>query len=332
MRNFYTSKQQLCRGLLAGLITVSICLGEGQVSGDDRQDTSSVIPIRETSADKVGTPLAVRVLEPGNSNRRQKSAAVESFPLHLMPAQNQRIARDILNNVSLYRRLPKLELESDRRCYQYFIEHPDVAVSIWRAMEISNVQMTRRQECVYDTDTLDGTRGTVMLLLNTPQHCIVTCHGEFKSPALKRPIQASAMMHLQPTFHPSGKVTHQLDLYVAFPSTAVDVIARLISPVSNRIADRNFEEVSLFVELMSKAMARQPGWVEQIASELQGVRSEDVDKLLSVTAATYVDALRAEGVDLVPVRAQNATLPTQIPELPIPPLAAETELPLPQLR
>jgi hypothetical protein len=63
----------------------------------------------------------------------------------------------------------------------------------------------------------------------------------------------------------------------------------LISPVSYRIADRNFEEVSLFVEMMSSAMSRQPGWVEQISARLDGVLAGRSQELLNVTAAVYID-------------------------------------------
>ena len=132
------------------------------------------------------------------------------------------------------------------------------------------------------------------VLLNTADHYVVTCHGEFKSPAIKKPIQAIAMMHLKPKFSKTGKVTHQLDMYVSFPSSAIEALARFISPVSNRIADRNFEEISLFVEMMSVAMARQPGWIEQLTTKMDGIKPGDTDELLKLTATIYVDAVKAE--------------------------------------
>ena len=109
-------------------------------------------------------------------------------------------------------------------------------------------------------------------------------------------MQARALMHLQPTFAPGPngrtEVTHTLDLFVSFPSQTVEALARLISPVSNHVADRNFEEVSLFIEMMDLAMSRQPGWVERVSQQLNGVEPDAPNSLLQVTAEVYVDAQR----------------------------------------
>ncbi len=264
------------------------------LTAEDRAESGSVIQITSSSSEQVGEKIAVTTLSPGTSSRRVRKKAVSEFPYHLMSQQNKATALSIVDDLSLYRRLPTLELETDRRCYEFFTKHPDMAVSIWRAMEISRVEMTRKSESLFVTDTKDGTSGTVQVLLNTPDNYVVTCHGEFKSPAIKKPIKAIAMMHLKPTFSENGTVTHQLDMYVAFPSPAIGAIARLISPVSNRIADRNFEEISLFVEMMSLAMSRQPGWVEKLANKTNGVQPETTKELLKLTAEIYVEAVKAE--------------------------------------
>lgn len=269
-----------------------ICHQNGRAA--DRIEQTSVIPIGSKSEEHVGKPISVKTLNSGTSSRRTKQAAIEEFPISQMEECDQAVVRDIFSELSLFRRLPTIQLEADRRCYEYFTNHPDVAVSIWRAMEISKVQMKQTGDREYATDTNDGTKGEVRVLLNTPDHYVVTCQGEFKSPAIKKPIQATAMMHLRPKFHAHGVVTHQLDMYVSFPSNTIEAIARFISPVSNRIADRNFEEISLFVEMMSLAMSRQPGWVEQLTQKLEGIDPGETESLLKLTAAIYVDAVRAE--------------------------------------
>ncbi len=280
--------------LSLGVISIAVT----PLFADDQVESGSVIPIGKTSEEQVGAPILVKTTVSGTSSRHVRRAAISSFPFQLMAPQARASAHQILDDLSLYRRLPTIELESDRRCYEYFTNHPDVAVSIWRAMEISRVQMKRESATLFDTDTQDGTLGTVRVLLNTSEHYVVTCHGEFKSPAIKKPVRAMAMMHLKPTFRKNGTVEHQLDLYVSFPSHAVEAIARLISPVSNRIADRNFEEISLFVEMMSLAMTRQPGWVEKIGQDLEGVRQEDVEELLALTAKLYVEKAKQERDEL----------------------------------
>jgi hypothetical protein len=252
--------------------------------------TDSVIPFTELA--QTGHAVSAETIENGDSGRRQRLAALEQLPLGQLSPAAQTQARSVLDHLSLYRKLPTVELTTDSRVYDYFINSPDVAVSIWRAMEISNVQLTRSGPAAYQMDTRDGTTGHVEVLLRQPGKCLVLCQGQLQGPGLPRSIQARALMYLQSRTTTAGSVIHHCDLFVSFPSQTIETIARLTSPVSFRIADRNFEEISLFVSLMSNAMATQPGWVEQIGLKMDGVPAESADILRSVTASVYVDAER----------------------------------------
>ncbi|GIT30470.1 MAG: hypothetical protein Ct9H300mP1_25160 [Planctomycetaceae bacterium] len=48
-------------------------------------------------------------------------------------------------------------------------------------------------------------------------------------------------------------MTHQAALFLAFPQQSVRNVAKLISPVTNMIADRNFRDISLFLRMMQVA-------------------------------------------------------------------------------
>jgi len=123
-------------------------------------------------------------------------------------------------------------------------------------------------------------------------HSIVLCEGVYKSPFLAKPINATALLHIETMYERRADqktyVRHGGHLFVNFPSQTVDTAAKIVSPVSNLIIDRNFHEVSLFLHMMSLAMARQPGWVEHIAGKLEGVLEIRKGQLLDVTAKVYV--------------------------------------------
>jgi len=255
----------------------------------DRID-QSVIPFNAIAGQDVAVSATIR--ESGDSGRRTRQSAAKDLPLASLTPTAQRQAQDILDNLSLFRRLPTVAMTTDRRGYDYFVQHPDVAVSLWRAMGISQVQLTQTGPTTYQTDTRDGTAGTVELLHRSQNSVLILCVGQLNGPGLPRPIQARALIHLQPRTESATQVVHHCDLFVSFPSQAVETIAKLVSPMSFRIADKNFEEISLFVSLMNNAMAKQPGWVEQIAMKMDGVAPERNGELRSVTAEVYVDSER----------------------------------------
>lgn len=240
----------------------------------------------------------VKVLRKGSSSKGSRKAATERFPLHHLNDGNRQRAKAVLNSSGVYRELPTLEFEVEPAVYEFFRAHPDVAVSIWRAMKISQFQMYQTGREEYEADAGDGSTGIISVLYLNGAHSVVMCEGMYKSPFLSKPIQATALMHVETVYEQRADqktyVRHGGQLYVSFPSQTVDAAAKLISPVSNLIIDRNFQEVSMFLHMMSLAMARQPGWVEHIASQLEGVLGIRKQQLLDVTAKVYVAAYKRD--------------------------------------
>lgn len=242
--------------------------------------------------------LRLEVQEKGNSSRDELQAAIRRFPFsQLDPTDRERI-RPVLESPTLFRRLPKIRCEIDPRGYTFFTAHPDVAVSIWRAMGISEMQLYQTGPREYETDLRDGTQGVITVLHSSSGRQVVLCEGQFKSPLLARPIQSTGLLALETAFtrDATGRtfVTHTADVFVLFPSNTVEAVARLISPMSFKMADRNFEEVTLFLRLMDEAMCRQPGWVEQTAGKLDGILPGRDAELLAVTAQVYAEAARRQ--------------------------------------
>lgn len=204
----------------------------------------------------------------------------------------------ILKDVGLFRRLPALQFEVDPDVYRYFLEHPDVAVGTWRAMEISRFELKPTRAGVYHADAGDGSVGEVEVFYRTPGDTLIACDGAFKSPLLARPIVAQALIRVQTEFHreTDGRViaVQNGDLFVQFPSTTIETVAKIISPVSHSIADRNFKQITLFIYMMSQATGKQPGWVEAIGRRLDQISEEERVKFLEMAAQAYVTARRRE--------------------------------------
>jgi hypothetical protein len=165
-------------------------------------------------------------------------------------------------------------------------------------MDISDMQLRQVSESEYEADMKDGNVGVLTVLHRSERSHLVLCEGDFKSPLLAKPIRSTGLMCLQ-CRHWQGEdgtdyVTHVGDVFVVFHSDAVEAIAKLISPMSFKLADKNFEEVSIFIRMMDEAMSHEPGWVERTASRLDGVIPGRDKELLEVAAKVYVDARRRE--------------------------------------
>lgn len=244
----------------------------------------------------------LRVLQKGTSGRTARQAGIEQLPLEDMTEENRKNADEILEHVSMIRELPMLQFDVEPAVYHYFTQHPEVAVSIWRVLEISKFQMQQTNADEYLAETSDGTSGRIRVLYRGNNQQVIICRGVYKSPLIRKPLQADAMIHLKTRFLKAEdgqtQARHRAWMYVSFSSKTVGTAAKLISPVSNLIIDRNFQEISLFLNLMSMSMARKPGWVENIASKLEGVKNTRRKELLDLTKNVYISSRKRDARNL----------------------------------
>lgn len=240
----------------------------------------------------------LRLLSKGSSSQEAQAQGLAALPLEKLTPASREKADGILKSLSLFRELPTLALEVEPEVHQFFIDHPDVAVSIWRALDISKFEMTEVEPGLFTATDNNGTSGQIEVLYRDAQNVLVICDGVVHSPLLPGDIQAKTLLHLQVDFAKTKDDViwsrNRLRMYVVFPSEAVAAAAQVVSPLGNLIIDRNLKEVCLFVGMMSAAMAHQPGWVEHITKQLEGVPKDRRDELIQLTAKVFVSARKRE--------------------------------------
>ena len=253
---------------------------------------------RPCAAEESKPTIDVEVVSPGSSVATMRKKALADLPLDKVAADFRPKVDEIIKNVSLFRHMPTLKFVSEREVYNFFLAHPDVAVSLWRVMDISTFEMWQTGPISYEADSHDGSTGTIEVLHSCAERQLVLCEGSFKSPLLLKPIKARTLLHLQPTFQKAEDgqttVTHSLDMFVSFPSQPVDITAKLISPVSHAMADRNFREVSLWIAMMNVGMVQHPEWIEQLAGKMDGVLEPRRGQLLKLALQMNIAARKRE--------------------------------------
>ena len=140
--------------------------------------------------------------------------------------------------------------------------------------------------------------GTLEVLHVGGEKNLVTCDGLYKSQLFTKPIEAKSLLFLQVSFakQPDGTVlvTHRADLFVTFPSMTIDVVARIFSPLTVKMTDRTFTEISLFLKMMSMAMSRRPDWVEHITGKMEGVADVRKEQVLELSNQVFTSAQSRE--------------------------------------
>ena len=82
----------------------------------------------------------VKVVKRPTSAKAARKAAIAALPMDKISESCRERVLQIVNSNGMFRELPTYRFEVDPRVYYFFMNHPDVAVSIWRVMQISEFQ------------------------------------------------------------------------------------------------------------------------------------------------------------------------------------------------
>ena len=228
----------------------------------------------------------MRVLEEGKSSTAAQKAAVSAFPLKSLSAENRGRAEQVLNRCTQYRKLPRVQYTIDEPLYRYLLQHPDVAVSTWRAMGISQFQMWQTGPQEYEASAADGSEGIADILYRDQNEIVFICEGSYHNLLLPTPLEAAALIWFRTEFKPHTDGTHIVtqaaDVFVHFPSAGVAGVAKILTPVTSSLMDRNLYEVSLYASMMSRAVRDEPEWIVDMSAGLDGVLPQRRTELAAV--------------------------------------------------
>lgn len=247
-------------------------------------------------ADRVGMTIAAE----GKSGVRLRDARIRQLPWKKMSQKSQQRVHEVLDSCAQYRQLPELHYEVQPDFYRYLVEHPDVAVSTWRVMGISRVQMWQTGPLEYEATAPDGSLGLADVLYRDDSQVLLLCEGTYSNPLLPRPITASGLVWLRYAYRPGTNgvtlVRQKLDVFVSFPSATARAMALLVSPITNMMMDRNAFEVSLYAHMMSEAAQKDPEWIEEIALQMDGVLPQRREELTKLVRSVETDRDRTAAV------------------------------------
>ncbi|WP_145360673.1 hypothetical protein [Alienimonas californiensis] len=253
-------------------------------------------PAASPEAEQLESEARARIVtvQAGSGTILARRRAEKALPLAALDPAARARAVQVLEDQTLFRTLPVLRFPIHEDGLTYFVQHPDVAVALWRVLGVSQCDMWQTGPNSYEGDAGDGSVGLFDVLLRGKTDQLVLVEGQFKSPVLNDPIQATCLFHLhtETAFDAAGEpvAVGQASLFVSFPSRAVGAAAKLISPVTNVVLDRNFEEVCLFAHLMDRSMQTRPVWVEGLASNLDGVLPRRKVELSELSERVYASA------------------------------------------
>lgn len=240
-------------------------------------------------------------LNAGTSSRSERKKALASIPLSKLSPADRAKVKEVLGDISIYRRLPVEVVPCDPEFFLFLVNRPDAVVSIWEALGLSDVRVEQVGKNTYKADDGHGTTANVEYLYRSHDCHLVLAEGHYQGPLFKRNVSGRCLMMLRSGYvrETDGNyyVTNRMDVFCNLDNLGIEVIAKTVNPVMGKVIDRNFTEISMFVAGLNRKAGHDPVWCREMAEKLVDVHPAVRDEFTRITTKLAQAIRQASAVE-----------------------------------
>jgi hypothetical protein len=224
-----------------------------------------------------------------NTSRAAREEALRAIPFGHLGREARSKATRVVQDLSLYRRLPTKTIDCDPELYAFLVRHPEVVVNIWRVMGITQMQLDRLDATRYNVADGQGTKGHMEYLYSSPGTHLIYSEGTYDGPLYPRTVRGKCLLLLRTAQRreSNGRYTviGQLDTFLSVENLGVEVLAKTFQPLVGKAADHNFTETANFVANLSHTAETNESGVLRLGRRLTGIDQATRDRFLELIAA-----------------------------------------------
>jgi hypothetical protein len=207
-----------------------------------------------------------------------KKNVIQSIPLDKLDVQGRTKVRNVVSNVTMFRRLPVQVVDCDPDLYLFAVRHPDVIVNTWRALKISQLQLKETGTDKFQMKEVSGTTADLEILYKNHDTHILYAEGFYEGAIFKQKVRGRALFILKTGYVRETDnryyITSRLDALLSVDPGAVELVTKTVQPVIGKIADNNFNQTVGFVSSLSRTIEMNSLGVQRMAMQLPDVRPE----------------------------------------------------------
>jgi hypothetical protein len=230
--------------------------------------------------------LAADAPSKASTARTTRDEAARSIPLsRLSPEAHDKVSA-VLNDTSLYRRLPIETVDCEPDLFAFIVNNPDVMVNIWQLMGVTNVALDRLDADHFRCSDGDGTTAKVEVVYRTRDTQVIYAEGFYDGPLFPKTVRGQCVMILKyaNTRAANGRFeeTVRLDTFLHVDNIGLEIIAKLFQGVVGRTIDHNFGETVAFMGSMSHTAETNPRGIARVAARLNRVDSARREQFMAI--------------------------------------------------
>ena len=267
-----------------------------------------------------GLAIAQGVAVEGTSDRDSRYDAITRIPVREMTREAVQKLTPVLEHPTIFRRMPRQQIECDAELFRFLVRYPEVLVNLWDLMGVTQVSVDRTAPYVFQGNDGAGTDYVGELIYGNDQIHVYYGTGTYDGPLVAKKLSGRSVcvIHGQPvrTSANGTVVDGYMDVFIKVDNLGADLLTRAISPFVVKTADYNFIESSKFVGQLADIAAKNPLAIDDISNRMTNIPSEVRQAFVDVAyRAASRNGLRANRGRSSPERAT------------FPPIVSASEMP-----
>ncbi len=233
------------------------------------------------------------------TSKSARREAIRSIPLKKIHPKYRQAVQRVLDDTSLYRRLPTQMVDCNPELFTFLAQNPEMLVEIWRYLGITKVDLQRSGKNTFRLTDNAGTTGKLVLVEQScdPQaqnRIVMFAEGAYEGKPFKQPVRAQCVLLLRSgSFKETNDrqyVAARLDSFIHIDRTSLEWFAKAVHPLVGRTADRNFGDTLQFIGNLSHEAETRPATVAQLVSNLPHVSADRQERLIQIAYRSRSDS------------------------------------------
>ena len=205
-------------------------------------------------------------------------------PFERLPLPVQERVRDVTDHAVFEHTVRGLTFRSREPVYLYFLDHPDFAAAVARALRVAQYRVAPRPDGTYWGDDARGAQGIIEVVYADPHKRVVLARGTYDTKWLPT-IRARVVLVLEFEHRTAADgrtyVTNDVTGYLRVDNRFLDALARLVGPIVVGAVDR---KVARTCGVAAKVSERAYDDPEGFLAELRAAPDLDRKRLAELAA------------------------------------------------
>ncbi|HLW63801.1 MAG TPA: hypothetical protein VKS79_00690 [Gemmataceae bacterium] len=199
---------------------------------------------------------------PFHTRTATSMAAQQAVPIESLPPMLRERVRKVMTQPTLATHAPAEEFYAVPQMYEWLLDHPDRATLAWQRLGVQCTPIADKGQGRFSWADENGSEVVWFTIVQNADVRVWYAEGRVKPGALLPTIPIRAVVILRHNYpgnaESRGRIHHQVDIFASTDSRAANLVARLLGPTADHMAEQGAGQMLTFFGVLAQYIGQHP--------------------------------------------------------------------------